>query len=172
MKRALIGGGSALLLLLGIVAGPLLGLATPSPRVYTVDEVQAGVQQRPRAWLGRTVLVRGWSDSAVGMGCTARTPGPRVSVISPASCTRAWIMLTPAFPYTGPPALDFSVLLARRSTVPTQVDELTSMALGLHTLPGMGASLFRWSGSRTLRVRVTTSTTLCANPPPCGVQVP
>jgi len=38
MKRALIGGGSALLLL-GLVAGPLLGLVTPSPRAYTVDEV-------------------------------------------------------------------------------------------------------------------------------------
>ena len=171
MKRALVGGGGALLLL-GIAAGPLLGLATPSPHVYTVDEIQAGVQQHPRAWLGRTVLVRGWSNNAAGMGCTARTPAPGLPVISPASCIRAWIMLTPAFPYTGPPALAFSVLLARGSTVPTQVDEMTALVMGLHTVPGMGSSLFRWSGSRTLRVRVTTSAALCATPPPCGVQVP
>ncbi len=42
----------------------------------------------------------------------------------------------------------------------------------LHTLAGMGSSLFRWSGSRTLRVRVTTTAALCATPPSCGVQVP
>ncbi len=108
------------------------------------------------------------------MGCTGRTSeaGPGLPVISPASCTRAWIMLTPTFPYTGPPALSFSVLLAHGSTVPTRVDELTSLGMGLHTVPTLGASLFRWSGSRTLRVRVTTNTALCATPPPCGVQVP
>ena len=86
MKRTLVGGASALLVL-GIVAGSLLGRGVPGPRVYTVDEVQVAVQRQPRAWLGRTVLVRGWSDTATGLGCPARTSGagPRLPVISPAS---------------------------------------------------------------------------------------
>ncbi len=173
MKRTLASGASALLVL-GIGAGSLLGRGVPAPRVYTVDEIQAAVQRQPRVWLGRTVLVRGWSDTASGLVCMARTSraGPRLPVISPASCARAWIMLTPAFPYTGPPALAFSVLLARGSAVPTRVDEQTALAMGLHTVPGVGASLFRWSGSQTLRVRVTMNAALCATPPPCGVQVP
>ncbi len=48
MKRTLVGGAGTLLLL-GIVAGPILGLGAPSPRVYTVDEVQAAVQRQPHA---------------------------------------------------------------------------------------------------------------------------
>ncbi len=44
--------------------------------------------------------------------------------------------------------------------------------MGLHTLPVVGPTVFRWSGSRTLRVRVTMNASLCDNLPPCGVQVP
>ncbi len=153
-----------LALISGLVAA-FVWRATPPGRVYAVDEVQFALQRNPRAWVGRTVLVRGWSTAAASsMGCTTR--------ITPASCLRTWLLLTPTFPYAGPPALAFSVLLPRGSAVPTGVDEGTDLAMGLHTLPGMGSSVFRWSGSRTLRVRLTTSTALCATPPPCGVLVP
>jgi len=153
-----------LALVSGLVAA-FVWRATPPGRVYAVDEVQFALQRNPRAWVGHTVLVRSWSTAtASGMSCTTH--------ITPASCQQVWLLLTPTFPYAGPPALAFSVLLPRGSTVPTGVDEGTDLSMSLHTLPGMGSSILRWSGSRTLRVRLTTSAALCATPPPCGVLVP
>jgi len=164
MRRVLVGGVGALLLL-GIVAGPLLGLGTPSPRVYTVDEVEAGLQRQQRRWAGRTILVRGWSNIWGGSGCSVPS--------RPLSCLVAWLILTPTFPYPG--SAPFPVLIPRTGPDPTRLDLPLSVGMSLHTLPIVGPTLFRWSSSRTLRVKLTTSNgVLCGGPPPCpgGVLVP
>jgi len=166
MKRTLVGGVGTLLLL-GLVAGPLLGLGTSASRVYTVDEVQAGLHRQPRLWIGRTILIRGWSNSWGGTGCPV--PPRNTPISSPLSCGAAWLMLTPTFPYTG------SAPLLRHGPDLTRLDLPLSVGMGLHTLPVVGPTLFRWSGSRMVRVTLTTSNgVLCGGPPPCpgGVQAP
>ncbi len=81
----------------------------------------------------------------------------------------AWLMLTPTFPSSS--LTPFPVLLPRTGPDPTHLDLPLSAGMGLHTLPVVGPTLFRWSGSRTLRVRLTTAAHLCDDLPPCGVLV-
>jgi hypothetical protein len=166
VKRVLIG----LLCLVVVAAGAVavVGRVGPSPRVYAVDEVQAGLNQQPRLWAGRTILVRGWSTSWGGTGCPA--PPHNSPVSSPLSCGVAWLMLTPTFPYAG--SAPFPVLLPRTGPDPTHLDLPLSVGMGLHALPIVGPTLFRWSGSRTLRIKLTTSNgQLCGGPPPCPGEV-
>jgi len=114
---------------------------------------------------GAIVLSHGWSSTLQLPPFVSRFLGPLYSPL-PRICTlnartaRGSIACT----HSAPPALAFSVLLSRRSAVPTHVDELTTLAMGLHTVSGTGSSLFHWSGSQALRVRVTTSTVLYATP--------
>ena len=157
------------LLLLALLAAAILGFFAPTARVYTVDEVQAGMRQDPRAWVGHTILVRGWSNSSGGRGCAPFRPGSRQMPSLFASCAMAWLMLTPTFPSSSP--TPFPVLLPRTGPDPTRLDLPLSAGMGLHTLPVVGPTLFRWSGSRTLRVRLTTAAHLCDDLPPCGVLV-
>lgn len=49
----------ALVLIAGVVTA-LIGHLVPSEPVYSVVAVQDGVRQHPKAWVGRTVRVRGW----------------------------------------------------------------------------------------------------------------
>jgi len=168
VKRVLI-----VLLCLVVVAAlvsVIVGLVSPSPRVYSVDEVQAGLRQQPRAWVGRTVLVRGWSNSSSGQGCPPWGPGPRSSPSLFASCKKTWLLLTPAFPSPGPAT--FPVLLPRTGPDLTARDLPLIAGMGLHMLPVVGPTLFHWSGSRTLRVKLTIDAPSCGSMPPCGVLVP
>src|SRR5207237_4394068 len=41
------------------VVGLVLAVVTPAGPVYTVAQVAAGLAHHPRAWVGRTVTVRG-----------------------------------------------------------------------------------------------------------------
>src|SRR5437763_623205 len=41
------------------VVGVVLAVVTPAGPVYTVAQVAAGLTHQPRAWMGRTVTVRG-----------------------------------------------------------------------------------------------------------------
>ena len=153
------------------LASVLVGLIAPSPQVYTVSEVQAGVQQHPQAWIGRTVLVRGWSNSWGGRGCFLVRRNPLLD--TPQSCRAAWLMLTPTFPWSHDSTdAAFPVLLPRTGPDLTHMGLPLSAAMGLHTLPVVGQTLFRWSGTRTLRVRVTMSGPSCDDMPPCGVLLP
>jgi hypothetical protein len=172
LKRVLI--GLLCFVVVAALAGAVVGIVTPSPRVYAVAEVQAGVRQNPRAWVGRTVLVRGWSNSSSGQGCAPFRPTAHQFPSLVASCKRAWLTLTPTFPSPSVPsaATEFPVLLPRTGPDPTHLDLPLSAGMGLHTLPVVGPTVFRWSGSRTLRVRVTMNASLCDNLPPCGVLVP
>ncbi len=66
--------GAVVLGVLGAAALALVLLhlrAVSSPRVYSVTEVQAGLQQHPRQWIGRTVRVQGAVDLAPTMGCSS-----------------------------------------------------------------------------------------------------
>ncbi len=175
-KRVLI--GLLCLVVVAALAGAVVGIVTPSPRVYMVDEVQAGVRQHPRAWVGRTILVRGWSNSSSGQGCAPFRPTSHQWVSLFASCKMAWLILMPTFPSPSSPSspssasTELPVLLPHTGPDLTHPDLPVSAGMGLHTLPVVGSTIFRWSGSRTLRVRVTMAASSCDNMQPCGVLVP
>ena len=159
------------LIIVAALAGAVVGLVSPSSGVYSVDEVQAGVQRNPRAWVGRTVLIRGWSNSSSGAGCAPSRPNSRANSLSPfKSCKQSWLLLTPTFPFSGPAT--FPVLLPPSGPDLTAINSDVDLGMDLHMLPVVGPTLFRWSGSWTLRVRLTTDTPSCDNMPPCGVLVP
>lgn len=170
MKRIVI--GVLCLVLVAALVGGAVGLVAPSPRIYSVDEVQTGLQRQPGAWAGRTILIRGWSNSASGVGCVMPRPGARGLYSLWATCKRAWLMLTPGFPAQGPET--FPVLLPRTGPDLTRADLLVEAGMGLHTLPVVGPTLFRWGGSRTLRVHLTLSAGCATTRPPCpgGVLIP
>lgn len=140
MKRIVI--GVLCLILVAALVGPAIGLVAPSPQVYSVDEVQTGLQRQPGAWVGRTVLIRGWSNGASRVGCVMPRPGAQVVYSLWATCKRAWLMLTPAFPAQGSAAA-FPVLLPRTGPDLTRTDLLVEAGMGLHTLPVVGPTLFR-----------------------------
>ncbi len=56
---------------------------TPAGAVYTVAQVRAGLARNPRAWVGRTILVRGLvMRCRLVEGCVALPPGiPRVGLV-------------------------------------------------------------------------------------------
>ncbi len=114
LKRVFI--GLLCLVFVAALAGTVVGIVTPSPRVYAVTEVQEGVRQNPRAWVGRTVLVRGWSNSSGGQGCAPLRPPAHQFPSLFASCKRAWLILTPTFPSPSvtSAATEFPVLLPRQ----------------------------------------------------------
>jgi len=160
------------LVVVAALAGVIVGLVSPSLRVYSVDEVQAGLRQQPRAWVGRTVLIRGWSNSFSGQGCPLWRPVSRSSPSLFTSCKKTWLLLTPTFPSSSPAA--FPVLLPRTGpdlTLTTRDPSLIA-GIGLHMLPVIGPTLFHWSGSRTLRVKLTIDAPSCESMSPCGVLVP
>ncbi len=168
VKRVLI----VLLCLVGVAAlAAVVGLVRPSLGVYSVDEVQAGLRQQPHAWVGRTVLVRGWSNSSSGAGCAPFRPNSRANSFSLfKSCKKSWLLLTPTFPFSGPAT--FLVLLPQSGPDLTAINPGVDLGMGLRMLPVVGPTLFRWSGSRTFRVRLTADVPSCDNMPPCGVLVP
>ena len=83
MKRVL---GGLLLLAVGVM---LVGRLLPSERVYPVATVVAGLRQHPRAWAGRTILVRG-----VEMGENSTSICTYPSVGAGGSCQQStWLRL-------------------------------------------------------------------------------
>ncbi len=63
----LIIGLGGVILAVGSIVVPVVGNAA-APRIYTVAQVQHGVQYDPRAWTGRTVRVRAVSGTLVLRG--------------------------------------------------------------------------------------------------------
>jgi len=105
METWLVGrrGIAALLaVVIGIVAGCgviLLKQSEQSARVYTMAQVVAGLQQHPKAWGGRTILVRATVLAQADTGCLV---GPNL-MAGPSSHPRhcfnhriSWIYLGPA----------------------------------------------------------------------------
>jgi len=79
MKRIVIGllglVSFIFLIILGVSALSRLHLTISSfSRVYSVAEVQAGMQQEPRLWAGRTVLVQGDVKMSPNIVCNATNP--------------------------------------------------------------------------------------------------
>jgi len=64
-RRAVAWRGIVLAVILSIVAIVVTFLATPSP-VYSVAQVRSGLLSAPKAWLGRTVHIRGLDYSPGG----------------------------------------------------------------------------------------------------------
>jgi len=151
------------LLLVAALASAAWGSFFPSARVYSVAEIQMGLQQDPQAWVGRTILVHSWSISGGSTGCPTPQGGPLPS----ASCRVTWIDLSPSYPNNGLPT--FSVLLSHNEQSLTRPDLLTELGTSLHTLPVVGPTVFRWSGGQTLRVHLTTTPVTCTIRPSCPV---
>ncbi len=88
--------------LLGIVVGLVVvavlvtlavGRLLPSQPVYSVADVQAGLQQRPSLWVGHTIVVRG---SDIGDGSASSCPefAPSSPAYPSAACRQSqWIVL-------------------------------------------------------------------------------
>ncbi len=88
--------------LLGIVVGLVVvavlvtvavGRLLPSQPVYSVADVQAGLQQHPNQWVGRTIVVRG---SDIGDGSASSCPefAPSSPAYPSAACRQSqWIVL-------------------------------------------------------------------------------
>ena len=99
--------------LLGIVVGLVVvaalvtlavGRLLPSQPVYSVADVQAGLQQRPGQWVGRTIVVRG---SDIGDGSASSCPefAPSSPAYPSAACRQSqWIVLG-SFSATAPAPL-------------------------------------------------------------------
>src|SRR5437763_12150825 len=71
------------------VGGLVLAVVTPVGPVYTVAQVAAGLAHHPRAWVGRTVTVRGTllvvvddnsADPGGGIGYSNWAPVPGMSM--------------------------------------------------------------------------------------------
>jgi len=145
------------------LAATLAGRVAPSTRVYTVGEVQAGLRLRQGAWAGRTVTVRGWISGGGGMNCAAPVE---------TSCRVRWVRLaSDATPNGLAPEVDVTLPRGVRA------ESLYSAGFGalLARLPLVGPGLFRWSGSKTVRVRLLATSPTCAGTlAPCagGALVP
>lgn len=141
MKRVIMG-------LLAVVIGIVLVVRLlPSERVYPVATVVAGLRQHPRAWAGRTILVRGlelgenstsvctYPSVGAGGSChqttwlrlgTGDAPPPAKAVAIPlkalspvlASSTLHWGRVTTIYIYTADPAADLNVVIVPGAHVP------------------------------------------------------
>jgi len=161
----------ALVLMTGVILAPIVRLH-PSERVYSVGELVAGVQQQPRTWAGRTVLVRGVERGVQTVSlCAMATPcqqttwlylGPIASGGGARGSGRGALVTRPApqgvvASTTGRPspprALPVPVILTLNARSPG-----LSVLLGAHapavrpqrplptilyTLPGLGSALRR-----------------------------
>lgn len=177
VKRILIG-----LLIVVFVAGvvtALVGRVVPSAHVYSVAEVQAGLRQRRLAWVGRTVLVRGWAWQWMGGSSSCGYARP---LTAPRMCQTTWIGLWPLGPPTSPlsPQQAAVRLLVRLPPgtalgVPPNrggpADLLATVRSVARTIPWIGPALFGASDPQTFRVRLVPH---CDTPfGPCdGVLVP
>jgi len=97
----------ALAIVLGFLCSAALlaafvGRLTPAERVYSVDEVQTGIYLHPRAWSGRTVLIRAYG---MDMRCadttlTSIAPNGQTRVTTSTTCPspRVVNMLFPVGP--------------------------------------------------------------------------
>ncbi len=159
------------LVVVAALAAVAVGLIRPSLGIYSVGQVQAGLRQQPRAWVGRTVLVRGWSNSSSGAGCAPFGPNSPATFLSVfKSCKKSWLLLSPTFPFSDPAT--FLVFLPPWGPDLTDINSSENLGMDLRMLPVVGPTLFRWGGSRVLRVRLTMDMPSCDNMPPCGVLVP
>ena len=82
MKRRIVLVLAALTLAVAIIVA-MGHQPTPMGAVYTVAQVRAGLARNPRAWVGRTILVRGLVIRCrLVEGCVALPPGiPRVGLV-------------------------------------------------------------------------------------------
>jgi len=146
------------------------------PSVYPLAQVLAGLQRQPRAWVGRTVYVRGW---IVGNGAYNICAHGRVA---PSCPLVTWVYLAPQDTHHGysvsggPPVSSVSpdgapelsaVSASPNATVwnawlpPVQVPTLPD---GVYTLPVLGSFLSgafppRWSDARLAHVRLLSPST-------------
>jgi hypothetical protein len=135
-----------LVLAVGLVValrGGSRGVAGP---VYTVAQVQAGLMDRPPAWVGPTIWVRGLAAPCPWRGGTARlwqcADDPFILVADPADPRAAPLPLSPPAPDTLLAVLQrlplLHALAARSLTVPidtparfrVQVQRLAAQACG------------------------------------------
>ncbi len=161
VKRVLI--GILCLVVVAALAGAVVGRVAPSPRVYTADEVEAGVRRNPQAWIGRVLLVRGWDNGWGGQGCAGERLGSALPT-SPTACATVWSLLAPS-PAGGIP---LTVLLPPGHQGLAARNTADAVGVNLRALPLIGTTLFRWAGSRTLRVRVVQWSRPCLDRPPCA----
>lgn len=132
--------------------------------VYSVADVQAGLQANPKMWASRTVLVRGWTSGYSMSGCGR----PAYGTAPP--CRRYDAIYLSARPSINGdwPATELTLAL-RPGVSASYVDRLTTVGPlrglfnVLHNLGPLGGRLFRWSGSETLRVCLFS-------PRPCAVR--
>jgi len=147
------------------VAGAAVsGLLVPvAARVYSVDALQAGMQQAPRAWIGRAVLVRGRITGYGGWDCSG------AALIS---CRHIWLQLQPS------DAGSSAIPAALAASLPPGLRPLPPFGLTpsatLSRLPIIGPALAGWDGSRTLRLRLTSVAGPCMRSGSCigGVLTP
>ncbi len=184
---------------LAALAAGLVSLLAPT--VYTVDAVQAGLRQRPDAWIGRTIRVRGWVAAyGYGRGCAgvsvvpappAHLPSQPAAVSTPITigasspCRATWLVLSSADPVVPAPSSRSRVVAYATSgpaTLPVmlppsaRIPPLAGDGLAgiLSRLPAVGPALFPEANGATLRVRLTIQSPACAGLSPCpsGTLVP
>jgi len=158
LKRVV--SGVLCLIAVAILAGRGAALATPSPPVYSVEDVQVGLQRNAGAWIGRTVLIRG-QDVEMGITCASssktcyRLPGkPDLLVASPDP--RTWTRVSRVTP---------PLVLIRRDGARVPVETPPSaVAVRLSHLPFLGAlipaSLLERGAVYRVRLRAPSQCTL------------
>lgn len=167
----------------GAIAIPALASrAAAGPSVYPLAQVLTGQQQQPRAWVGRTIYVRGW---IVGNGAYNVCTNGRVA----SSCPRAsWIYLAPqethhSYGFSGGPpvasvspdgAPELSVLSATPNVwiwdkqLPRV--RVTRLPDGLYTLPIVGSLVAhafppRYTDERVARIRLSSPSACLGSAP-------
>lgn len=149
MKRVAIGLLSLVVLAILITA---LVAPAPSDKAYTADQLHALLQQPSQTWASRIVSVRGWAHGYDGTGCTTRG-WCRTRWLDVSSDSSSWFA-----------SRDLTIVVSPGPRVQGYGD--LHIAARLSLLPIIGPRLFRWSGSDTLRVRLTASSPVCFTTPP------
>jgi hypothetical protein len=151
LAALVLAGGLAL-----VVATSSKGAFALGP-VYTVAQLRAGLADNPRAWIGRTLLVRGVAIGPIGLSCPPN-----------ASCPLAWPALIDAGAGNGPTLPLVAVSVGRVLRIPSvSVGRVLPLSLGpadpllalLRRLPLVGRlvpgpQVLRWGKPTIYRVQV------------------
>lgn len=132
----------------------VLAQASRSSGFYTVTQVQLGLHQQPAAWSGRTVLVRGWIEGYAMSGCLP---------LRLAACGNySAIFLASNFGQGQWQPTELTISLRRGATWEyvrrlTASPPIEAVLSWLHCLGPLGRTIFPWSGSSMLRIRLGPS---------------
>ncbi len=129
------------LVVVAILVTLAVGRLLPSQPVYSVADVQAGLQQHPSQWVGRTIVVRGTS---IGEGSQSSCP----LVVSPTPAPPSlpcpgsrWVALGPPGSTAPVPLAPPGLLAIRRSlTITSSISRVLSSQSG-QTLGGVASSI-------------------------------